>query len=387
MNNVMTSSPPSSEAGRATVVQITTVHGARDVRVFDKMARSLAKAGFRVVVIHPGTESGVSDSVEFRGLGLRGGRLSRMLAGGVAAFRAGLHSGASVLHFHDPELIPVGLAWKLCGRRVVYDVHEDLPRDISTKQWMPAFIRPMASVFAASIEWVVGHAVDHVVASTEHIGSRFPAKRTTICRNYPEGIARFTAGGLPWAERPAVVAYTGRLATLRGLRTMVDAMALIPAASRARLVLAGGTSEPDAINKMRATPGWARVTYEGVVSRERVIEILGRARIGLHVVAPLPHFMDSLPIKLFEYMAAGIPAIVSDFPVWREIVAGTECGLLVAPGDPIALAAAIEHLLSDPVLAERMGANGRKAVATKYNWGAEQERLVELYRTLTGGVA
>lgn len=380
----LVASPP-SETGRATVAQVTTVHSARDVRVFDKMARSLAKAGFRVVMIHPGTESGVSDSVEFQGLGLRGGRLKRVVTGGGKAFWAGLRSGASVLHFHDPELIPVGLAWKLFGRRVVYDVHEDLPRDVKTKAWIPAPFRTLVAGLAAGLEWVAGRAFDCTVAATEAIALRFPVEHTIVCRNYPENWLPAAPFQGPWALRPDIVVYAGVLSASRGLRTMVNAMGLLPPNRDVKLWLAGLAGEPAAIAEARSLRGWDRVIYNGAVPRTEVMRILGQAKIGLCVLSPLPQFLQSMPIKLFEYMAAGVPAIVSDFPAWQAIVIETECGLLVPPDDPQALAAAIQRLLTDPGLAERLGANGRRAVKMTYNWDAEEARLVSRYRALAGG--
>jgi glycosyltransferase involved in cell wall biosynthesis len=82
---------------------------------------------------------------------------------------------------------------------------------------------------------------------------------------------------------------------------------------------------------------------------------------------------------MFEYMAAGIPVIASDFPLWRHIVEEADCGLLVDPLDPVAIAAAIDRLVSDPQLARRMGENGRRAVLERYNWGVEEQKLFAFY--------
>ena len=81
-------------------------------------------------------------------------------------------------------------------------------------------------------------------------------------------------------------------------------------------------------------------------------------------------------------MAAGLPVVASDFPLWKEIVEGNRCGITVDPLDPKAIARAIEYLLTHPEEARRMGENGRRAVEEKYNWGKEAEKLVRLYRNL-----
>ena len=97
---------------------------------------------------------------------------------------------------------------------------------------------------------------------------------------------------------------------------------------------------------------------------------------------PTPNYVDALPIKLFEYMAAGMPVIASDFPVWREIVDDAGCGLLVDPRDPAAIAAAVNELMADEPRMRALGESGKQAVLNKYSWAAEADKLVKLYATL-----
>ena len=84
-------------------------------------------------------------------------------------------------------------------------------------------------------------------------------------------------------------------------------------------------------------------------------------------------------------MAASLPVIASDFPLWRQIVDGAGCGLLVDPLDPKAIAGAIQWLLDNPHEAEAMGRRGRQAVATEYNWDRETRKLVALYNRMLDG--
>jgi glycosyltransferase involved in cell wall biosynthesis len=100
---------------------------------------------------------------------------------------------------------------------------------------------------------------------------------------------------------------------------------------------------------------------------------------GLVTFLPLTNHIDAQPNKMFEYMSAGIPVIASDFPLWREIIQGNDCGILVDPLDPSAIAHAIDYLVSHPEEAHRMGKNGRIAVETKYNWTMEEKKLLAFY--------
>ena len=84
-------------------------------------------------------------------------------------------------------------------------------------------------------------------------------------------------------------------------------------------------------------------------------------------------------------MAAGVPVVASDFPLWRRIVGEAGCGLLVDPLDPAAIAGAIRRLLSDPAEAEAMGRRGRAAILDRFAWHTEEAKLLALYSHLDGG--
>ena len=90
----------------------------------------------------------------------------------------------------------------------------------------------------------------------------------------------------------------------------------------------------------------------------------------------------ALPNKLFQYMAAGIPVVASDFPDVRRVVEGSGAGVVVDPTDPRAVAAAIRRLIDDPSLARSMGAAGRRAVRERFNWDRSAHELLRGYGTI-----
>jgi glycosyltransferase involved in cell wall biosynthesis len=309
-------------------------------------------------------------------------RLSRILGSTLRACILATREKADLYHFHDPELIPVGLLLRLLGKRVVYDVHEDLPRQILSKYWIPRILRGVVAKAAALAEWVAAKAMSGIVAATPAIARRFPPHKTVAVQNFPL-LSEFALGeGTPYRERPMWVAYVGGITAIRGAVEMVRAMEHLPEDLGARLVLAGTFSPPELVAEVRKLPGWSYVDFLGWQGRDGISRLLRRARVGLVVLHPVTNYLDSYPVKLFEYMAAGIPVVASDFPLWREIVEGEQCGLTVDPLDPKAIAEAVRWLLEHPEEAEEMGKRGRKAVLAKYNWEREAEKLLDLYRRL-----
>jgi glycosyltransferase involved in cell wall biosynthesis len=197
--------------------------------------------------------------------------------------------------------------------------------------------------------------------------------------NYPLP-AEFDASAR-WADKAPEVCYVGGIEAIRGIRELVRACALLQ--SPARLVLAGRFSEPALEAEVAAYPGWERVTAHGQLDRDEVRQVLARAVAGLVTLHPVANYLEAQPVKMFEYMAAGIPVIASRFPLFYDIVEGSHCGLCVDPADPLAIAGAIDYLVTHPDMAQTMGENGRKAVLEKYNWSGQATKLTDFYGALS----
>lgn len=365
------------------VVHLTSVHPPFDVRIFHKECKTLAAAGFDVVLVAPHGQDLTEDGVRLRAVPRPSNRQERARKTVGAVLRAALAEDAAIYHFHDPELIPVGLALKARGKRVIYDVHEDVPEDVLTKDYIPLPIRRGVARGADLAERIGAAAFDAIVTVTPTIARRFPAARTHLVQNFPiPGELEAVTPG-PYAERPPLAVYAGVINAVRGIPETLGALARLPETSPARLALAGNFVPASLEEQVRSMPGWARVDFLGWQSRPEIAHLLSRGRMGLVLFQPLANHVAAQPNKLFEYMAAGMPVIASDFPRWRELVEGAGCGLLVDPRDEGAIANAITWLLDHPAEAEAMGKRGMEAVATRYNWDTQGRVLVELYRTLT----
>lgn len=361
---------------REKICIVTTVHPHGDVRIFHKEAKQLARAGYEVVLLSPDF-SGEGEGVRFRALQLPKKRLWRMVRGWRIALTAALLEDAALYHFHDPELLPMGVALHRRGKRVIYDVHEDLPRQILGKAWLPEYLRPPLSKLAQRRENRMAGILDGVVVATETIGKRFPG--SVLLRNYPDGeeFAPLLAGDFtPYLQREALACYIGAISQVRGISQMVEALP----GTGVRLQLAGAFESPILRRTVERLPDYGQVDYLGVLDRGEVLALLSRCRMGLLLLQPLESYRESLPIKLFEYMLAGLPVIASDFPLWREL-AGPEA-LYVDPRDPAAIGGAIRFLLENPDRAKAMGEAGQKRARERYLLTGEVGRLLKLYEKL-----
>ena len=366
------------------VVHLTSVHTAFDVRVFHKECKSLARSGKRVVLMAPHERNEIVDSVEVKGVRSNGGRFLRMTRTAWSLYRKALRQNGDVYHFHDPELIPLGLLLVAHGKTVVYDIHEDAPADILHKDYIPRSLRRPLMWSVQKLEDAACRRFSGLIAATPTIAERFGSinANTVVVHNFPvldEIVPNVT---LPWNERPREVAYVGSISKRRGIREILRALALLPPDNPIQMMLAGPVSPNGLLSELERLPGWARVQYLGVLDRPAVANLLSRVRLGLLVLQSEPNFVNAMPIKLFEYMAAGIPVIASDFPLWRRIIGEAGCGLLVDPRDPQAIARAIGYLLSHDSEAEAMGHRGRQAVCERYNWDSEERIFLKFYSDL-----
>jgi glycosyltransferase involved in cell wall biosynthesis len=371
--------------GARKIVHLTSVHPAFDVRIFHKECKSIARAGYDVTLIAAHDRDETVDGVRMKAMAPPSGRISRMLRTTWAICRQAIREDADLYHFHDPELIPVALVMRIRGKRVVYDVHEDVPADILSKQYIPRRFRRPIAWLAGLVEMKSSRYFSAVVAATNPISRRFRfrAASTVVVSNYPVPDQDRDDRHESWSRRSgSAVVYAGLLSEDRCIREIVEAMSLLPPSLGATLNLAGGFSPPAYALEVTASQGWQKVNALGVVGRADLSLLLNGARAGLCIYRPDPNCVEAAPNKLFEYMQAGIPVIASDFPGFHAIVNGVGCGLLVNPLDSRSIARAIEYVLTHPEEAEQMGRRGREAVNRTFNWASEEDKLLALYAAL-----
>lgn len=366
------------------VAHLTSAHPRHDTRIFLKECVSLAIHGYEVfLIVADGSGDEYASGVQIVDVGTSLGRVDRIRKAPGRVLAKAVAVDASIYHLHDPELLPIGMKLKKLGKTVIFDAHEDVPKQLLSKPYLNRPLRWCLSQVVGTYErWACGK-LDAVVAATPFIRDKFLAMgvKSVDVNNYPLP-GELSSGQPDWSLKQNTVCYVGGIGRIRGILELVEAMAQVK--SGATLQLAGSFFEADVEVRARATTGWKRVEELGWQNRTGVRDVLQRSMAGLVTLHPVINYVDALPVKMFEYMAAGLPVISSNFSLWKEIIEGNSCGVCVDPLDPSAIARAIDYLVQHPQEGMRMGRRGQQAVASKYNWKIEEGKLLQLYAEIAG---
>jgi glycosyltransferase involved in cell wall biosynthesis len=365
------------------VCHITSVHSWDDSRIFHKECCSVAAAGYDTILLVANGIDGVVNGVKIVNVPIENkGRIQRIAFAGKQMLEKAIELKADIYHLHDPELLRIAVKLKKrTGAKVVFDAHEDLPKQIMDKGWIPSLLRSSISNLAHRFEMNVTAKLDGVVSVTESICNRFKTanKNVALVANYPrlDEISLLSADKVV-KKTENTICYVGALFPTRGIKELVIAVGK----TNATLLLAGKFSEKEFEEEVKSLESWKQVEFLGYLDREGIVEVLQKATIGMVTLHPTKSYKESLPIKLFEYMLAKLPIISSNFEFWKPLVEGNNCGLMVDPLNTDEIAEKINYLLDNPDLCEEFGENGYQAVISNYSWESQAKNLIHLYESI-----
>jgi len=370
------------------VCHLTSVHNRSDKRI-GKMCHSLATAGYDVTLLCADNERDeISDnfkivSVEFH----PENRIDRIFNSRKVMLKAALEIDADIYHFHDPELIPVGLQLKKNRKSIIYDSHEEYSLNILHKLWIPWLIRlPIAKLFQYYENYAV-KKFDAVISVTPQIVHKFKKinNYATLITNYPliDGHASEKKDlAKEYINAKKNICYAGVIEPGRMHHNIIKALEKLPQIS----YLLAGTGFDTYLDQLKKLDMWEKVEYLGLLSFQEVLLVYQRSVAGIVVenYGVLNYGKEgSLGVtKLFEYMAVGLPVICTDFTFYKEIIDHYHCGICVNPDDIESIAKAISHIIDHPDEAIQMGKNGKRAIKEKYNWNTQEEVLLTLYEKI-----
>ncbi len=372
-------------AGPVRVAVVSSVHRWNDTRVYLKQTRSLLRAGYDVILVAVAAEHQPFEAAGVPVFPLpRRRRLARWL-NWISIVRIVLRHRAKIVHAHDPELFPIVAMLRLLGRRVVCDVHEDVAAQILNKEWIPAMLRRSLSAGARLFLRSLPTISNAVVLAEDAYTRNFPQRdNVVLIRNFPI-VSDVHKNGYDTSVLRMI--YVGDVRVVRGIETYIRIAHRLRARSvPVQLRVVGSFADGREEREMHALIGELGledcVQLLGRRRPEEVPDLVSQCDVGLALLHPIGNYRESYPTKMFEYMAAGLPVVASNFELWRAILEGSECGRAVDPLDVDEAAAALEEYWRAPDLRREHGENGRRAVMEKYRWEAELPRLLTLYSAL-----
>lgn len=362
------------------VCHISTVHSAFDDRIFHKECRTLAQKGYEVSLVVSHDKREQVEGVNIEPLPDKDGRLYRVFNKSFIAFKKAKSIKADIYHFHDPELILIGFMLKLLGNKVVYDVHEDVPKQILNKEWLgPLFLRKIVSLLFNCGEKFIARFFDGVSTVTDDIVRKFACnKRVILLRNLPVVSIIDACNAKSVEEKEFTLLYAGGLTEIRGIREIIKAVGLLD--GKAKLILLGKWDSSEYEKACRNEQGWKNTIYLGFKPIEEVYSYMKSVNLGICTLYPTQNHLKSWPVKVFEYMACSLPVLMSNFPYWMDIF--NKHAIFVNPKEPKDIAAKIEQLLDNPKELSDIGKANRELVEKQYSWEAENQKLIDLYEDI-----
>jgi glycosyltransferase involved in cell wall biosynthesis len=363
------------------ICHITSIHDRFDTRIFDKECKSLANDSHEVhLIVNDLFDDEVKNGIHIHSVKSPfKSKFHRFITSKAnkKIYKLALSINADIYHFHDPELLFTGYKLTLKNKKVIYDIHEDVPRQILFKEWIPKLFRPIISFFFEIFENFFSIYYTALVVPVPLLYNRFNNKNSniSIVSNFPykEDINQANSYSV---NNPLI--YIGGLTWTRGISQIAKASFNI----NQHLVLCGSYSSKGLQNLIEKN--YVNVTHLGHLSKSQLKEQVSKSSIGLVTLLNSPNDYYAYPIKMFEYMAAGIPIIASNFPIYKSIVEEGNCGICVNPSNVEDISLVITYILNNPQIAKQMGENGKQLIRTKYNWSNEYIKLKNLYIKVSG---
>ncbi|WP_138991437.1 glycosyltransferase [Larkinella sp. C7] len=366
---------------RPRVLHISTAHPPYDPRIMYKYLPVLADH-YDVFCAIPNPDPAVAPAVHFIRLPYFKRVIVRFLVTCPLIFWKTIWLRPALIHVYSPEFLPFAYLYRVLGTRVIYEVQENLHKKIHLKRhnrgWFLkggfAFFDQMACRHFSLIFTEHGYLSTYTNLSKPH----------AVIYNYPL-LSFLDTYRRPYRRPsdPVEFFYIGWLSFERSIVTLLDGLALVKTTHpHFRVHLFGHRSFTD--QDLEALPAYSIVKdnliFYGYTDQAKAFAQVSRAVAGLALLKPIGDYTESYTTKMFEYMALGLPVITANFPLYRPVVEGNQCGFCMNPADPEALALHLRYLIDHPQEAEEMGKRGRQAAEKFYNWASEQPKLLNLYQ-------
>ncbi len=368
------------------IAVLSTVHHYQDARIFKEIS-SLKKRYnevFFVVPVKGKTQPFTENNIKIYPLPHRS-KLTERLAIQKNAYELIKKIKPDILHFHDPELIPLAyLIKKKLNAKIIFDIHENISGALKDSERLPKFSRGTVSSIYKAFEKKFISKFDHlIIAETSY--KKIYGEQTTEILNFPkiEGIEfrRKTFSS------PIVFVYSGMIWERRGIFKMLELINKLHKNNydiRFNLIGSFASSRlEERVREFIEKNGLQKiVNIHGRKPFGEMLEILSKSHIGLALLENIENYRESLSSKIFDYMAMGLPYLVSDFPLYENYTVKPQTGITVNYYDDSEIYKKTVELISNPNLMEKFSANGIKQVRENWNWEKQEEKIFDIYGKL-----
>jgi len=362
------------------ICHLTSVHSPFDIRIFQKECKTIANSGYEVILIVPHQKNEQINGVRIQAVPKPHHRLARMIGTTWKVILMAWREKPHLCHIHDPELLLWAQILRLRKIRLLYDMHENTPKAILTKHWIPNFLKQIIFKLYKILERLLLINIPVVFAEESYPQDYQWVQKGVVIKNMPivdqlchinnSKYFATTAGYIG-----GVTQDRGSLVTLEAMRILKDQGVPISIEFIGPYDDQHGNELKNYVNKYQLDG----VSLRGYMVAGEGYQRLSSCHVGLAILRPIPNYLESYPTKMFEYMALGLPVITSNFLLYREVVEKSRCGICIDPENPAQLASAIKWIVDHPGKAREMGLRGKAEVLRKYNWSSESKRLITFY--------
>lgn len=340
------------------------------------------KMGLKPYIVAQG-ESFEKEGITYIGIKIKKNRLKRMLFTSRLLINEALKIDADIYQIHSPELLPFVFKLKKKGRKVIFDSHEFYSLQIEVKEYIPKLLRKIVAKAYKEYEAFVCKRIDAVIAVCTIDGKNYfenRSRRTIFIANFPEKDVFINHNDIVEEDEEKKVVYIGSLSESRGITNLIWAVGK----TKASLTLCGSFVSKEYFEKIKDLYDYYKVNYKKVVPRNEIVKVLQKSYIGISTLLNVGQYseIDTLPTKVYEYMAVGLPVIISDTKYTRKLLKEYEFGKCVDPENIDEIAGKINYLIKNPQIAINMGIVGKNLVKDKFNWNNEEKKLIDLYNSL-----
>jgi glycosyltransferase involved in cell wall biosynthesis len=364
------------------ICHLTSVHPRYDIRIYYKQCLSLVKNGFETnLIVADGQGDEILNGIGIFDVGKFNNRLLRFTKTTKCVLKKAIELDAQLYIVHDPELIPAALKLKKLNKRVIFDSHEDIPRQILEKDWIPKpFLKPLSTLVELYLKFSL-KKLDAVLTVTHHFVENLKkaSNEVYMITNYPlieNKPIEFSFE--EYKNRKNTLCYAGSIYYFSLQENIIEA---IRNQDDIEYIIVGRINDKYK-NKLSKHLEQENVKLINWLTKSELAKIFSEATIGNTIFDYSPNLgykKGNLGVnKIFEYMHSGLPIISTDFEHYKEIIDEYKCGLYVNPNNIEDIRAAIRFLIENKQEAYLMGQNGQRAVLEKFNWNSQEKKYLEI---------